>query len=102
MSGAARVAVGLALLGITPIQGGCGTCRGGPAVVARPSVGGSIGSSGASTWSSPGVGLDVSQLFCRPPDPALEPQPGAGSPPIRDPQPRGSKPSELPQGAAPI
>jgi hypothetical protein len=99
---AARVAGSLGIVAAALLQSGCGTCRGGPAVVARPSVGGSIGSSGASTWSSPGVGIDVSQLFCRPPDPATEQQPGPGSPPIKDPAPNGPKSQPLPPGAAPI
>ncbi|CAG0980957.1 hypothetical protein MYXO_01852 [Myxococcaceae bacterium] len=79
----------------------CATCRTGSAVVVNPSAGGSIGPSGASTWASPGVGLDLSSLLCRAPDPATLPQPGPGSPPIPDAS--GQAPAvparELPAGA---
>jgi len=39
----------------------------------------------AGQYQTGGVGLDVSNLFCRPPDPATLPQPGRGSPPLPDP-----------------
>jgi hypothetical protein len=98
---------GLAVLGLAvagAFLGGCATCRGGSAVVVQqPGIGGSIGSSGhGSVFPTGGVGLDLSNLFCRPPDPATQPQPGPGSPPIQDPQETAPRPRELPPGAAPI
>jgi len=84
VSGAARVAALVGLLATALGQAACATCRPGSPVSMRPSVGGSVSRSGASTWGSPGVGLDVSQLFCRAPDAAIQPQPGPGSPPIPD------------------
>ena len=95
----------LAGLALAPsLLGGCTTCRGGSPIVVNPQVGGSIGSSGAGSWSSGGVGLDLSNLFCRPPDPSTLPQPGPGSPPIEQPK-AGTPapgPSELPPTATPI
>jgi len=96
---------GAALLGLAvaaALQGGCATCRGGSPVVVRPQIGGSIGSSGAASLSTGGVGLDLSNLFCRPPDPATQPQPGQGSPPIEDGAPSAPKSGELPAGAVPL
>ncbi len=89
----------------------CATCRGNSPVVVQPQLGGSVGSSGASTWSTGGVGLDLSAIFCRPPDPATLPQPGPGSPPIGEPTPGTASPpeptgegapGELPPGAVPL
>jgi len=99
---------GAALLGLAvaaALLGGCATCRGGSPVVVRPQIGGSIGSSGAASLSTGGVGLDLSNLFCRPPDPAIQPQPGPGSPPIEDGAssgPNAPKSEELPVGAVPL
>jgi hypothetical protein len=98
---------GLAVLGLAvvgAVVAGCATCRGGsPVVMQRPGLGGAIGSSGqGSLYPTGGVGLDLSNLFCRSPDPALQPQPGPGSPPIQDPAPGPPKSKELPAGAAPI
>lgn len=66
------------------LQSGCAPCTGRSPVAGSPSVGGSVGSSGGTTWRSGGMGLDLGALFCRPPDPATLPQPGPGSPPIPD------------------
>ena len=92
----------VALVAAAAVLEGCATCRGGSPVVVQPQIGGSIGSSGAASMSTGGVGLDLSNLFCRPPDPATQTQPGPGSPPIQDPPPPTPKPAELPPGAAPI
>ena len=102
MSLAARGAALLGLAVAAALQEGCATCRGGSPVVVRPQIGGSIGSSGAASLSTGGVGLDLSNLFCRPPDPAIQPQPGPGSPPIQDGAPGAPKPAELPAGAVPL
>lgn len=92
------------LVAVAALETACGTCRGGSPVRMRPGVGGSIGSSGATTWTTPGVGLDLSNVLCRPPDPATMPQPGPGSPPIQDPPAAApAKPSgELPASATPL
>ena len=85
------------------LQTACGTCRGGSPVSMRPGMGGSVGSSGATTWSTPGVGLNLSNLFCTPPDPATMPQPGPGSPPIQDPrEAQPARAAELPADATPL
>jgi len=105
VSGAARGAALLGLAVAAALLDGCATCRGGSPVVVRPQIGGSIGSSGAASLSTGGVGLDLSNLFCRPPDPATQPQPGPGSPPIEDGAPSAPsrpKPAELPAGAVPL
>lgn len=98
---AAPLAV-LTLVAGTAILEGCATCRGGSPVVVQPQIGGSVGSSGAASMSTGGVGLDLSSLLCRPPDPATEPRPGPGSPPIQEPPAATPKPAALPPGAAPI
>lgn len=96
----------LALSGLAitaTLETGCATCRGGSPVVMSPGMGGSVGSSGATTWSTPGVGLDLSNLLCRPPDPATQPQPGPGSPPIPSPSEARPEPAdELPASATPL
>jgi hypothetical protein len=102
VSRATRAAALLGLVAAAGLLGGCATCRGGSPVVVQPQVGGSIGSSGGGSWSTGGVGLDLSNLFCRPPDPATEPHPGPGSPPITDGPARPAKPADLPPGAAPL
>lgn len=111
MTPAARVATAALVAVAGGVLEGCATCRGNSPVVVQPQLGGSVGSSGASTWSSPGVGLDLSALFCRPPDPATLPQPGPGSPPLGDSPaadapdgrpPVGDAPSQLPDGAVPL
>lgn len=63
---------------------GCTTCRPDRPPV-EPRAGGSVGvESGGGWWSSVGIGIDVSNLFCRPPPPETERQPGPGSEPIPD------------------
>ncbi len=63
---------------------GCATCRPDQPPV-QPRAGGSVGvESGGGWWSDVGIGLDVSNLFCKPPPPATERQPGPGSEPIPD------------------
>jgi hypothetical protein len=87
---------------------GCGTCRGGsPVRVQQPGVGGVIGSSGqGAIYPTGGVGIDLSNVLCTPPDPATLPQPGPGSPPIPEMPPKNAPnapPAEkLPDGAAPV
>jgi hypothetical protein len=66
------------------LLGGCGTCRPDQPPV-QPRAGGSVGvESGTGWWSDVGVALDLSNLFCKPPPPATERQPGPGSEPIPD------------------
>ena len=80
-AGAAFLAAAAALLG------GCATCRTDQPPV-RPSVGGAIGGGSGGFYHSMGVGLDVTNLFCRAPkqgEPGQTPTPG--TPPIPDPQP---------------
>jgi hypothetical protein len=97
---------GLALASV--FLDGCATCRGGsPVVVQQPGIGGAIGSSGrGGIYPTGGVGIDLSNVLCTPPDPATLPQPGPGSPPIPD-MPSKDAPSappaeKLPEGAAPV
>lgn len=94
-----RRGLAAALLGacaLPAVLAGCATCQPERAPV-EPRVGGgvSIGSSG--TTSGLGLGLDVSNLFCRPPDPSTQPQPGPADEPIPDP-PDAARPEE----AAPV
>jgi hypothetical protein len=63
---------------------GCNTCRPDQPAV-RPQVGGAIGVGTGGFWHDGGLGLDVSNLFCRAPGAETAPQPGPGSPPIQDP-----------------
>jgi hypothetical protein len=50
-------------------QPGCGTCRPGRAAV-EPTVGGAVGGGSGGWWHEAGIGLDVTNLFCRDPQPA--------------------------------
>jgi len=73
---------------------GCATCRPDQPAV-QPQVGGAIGVGSGGVSQAGGVGLDVSNLFCRAPDADRRPQPGPGSPPIQDSPPsKPEKPSE--------
>jgi hypothetical protein len=73
---------------------GCNTCRPDQPAV-RPQVGGTVGVGSGGVWHGSGLGLDVSNLFCRSQDPETTPQPGPGSPPIQDPATQApSKPTE--------
>jgi hypothetical protein len=56
---------------------GCGTCRPGDARV-EPRVGGSVGVGSGGSWHESFLGLDLSNLFCRPP---RESPPPADTPP---------------------
>ncbi len=76
--------------------------------VRQPGIGGVIGSSGqGAVYPTGGVGIDLSNVLCTPPDPATLPQPGPGSPPIPDMPSQGAPPNgppseQLPEGAAPV
>ena len=84
----------LGLLFALVIGQGCNTCRPEQPAV-QPSIGGAIGVGSGGVSHASGMGLDVSNLFCRAPDAETEPQPGPGSPPIQDPpQQKPAKPSE--------
>jgi hypothetical protein len=73
---------------------GCNTCRPDQPAV-QPGVGGAIGVGSGGVWHEGGMGLDVSNLFCRAPNAETGPQPGPGSPPIQDPPPQApAKPTE--------
>jgi hypothetical protein len=79
---AAAALVGALAAGAAALAG-CGTCRP-DAPPVRPSVGGSVGvGSGGGFYHSTGVGLDVSNLFCRAPAP--QPPPTPGTPPLPGP-----------------
>jgi len=82
---------------------GCATCRPDQPPV-RPSVGASIGGGTGGFYHSSGVGLDVTNLFCRAPQSAQTgeaPQPTQtpvpGTPPIEDPKP----PADAPNASGP-
>ena len=73
---------------------GCNTCRPDQPAV-QPEMGGGVAVGSGGVVHGGGVGLDVSNLFCRAPDADTRPQPGAGSPPIQDPPPQTpAKPTE--------
>jgi hypothetical protein len=88
---------------------GCATCRSDQPPV-RPSVGGSIGGGSGGFYHSTGVGLDVTNLFCRAPQTGQPGQPSdsqpqapvPGTPPIPDaPAPAGSPPAASPPAQSP-
>jgi len=59
--------LGLALAGATLGLAGCGTCRPGGARV-EPRVGGGVSVGSGGTRTETFLGLDLSNLFCRPPE----------------------------------
>ena len=83
MSNASRVCGFVCLLTLMTWQG-CSTCRPDQPAV-RPQAGGTVGVGSGGVWHNGGLGLDVSNLFCRAPDAETASQPGPGSPPIQDP-----------------
>lgn len=91
----------LAILGL--LAGACAgnTCRPGPAV--RPQLGG-IYANSAGQVQTGGVGLDLSNLLCTPPDPATQPQPGPGTAPLPDPgaAPAQQAPTPAQEGFEPV
>jgi hypothetical protein len=96
--GAAALATALAAVAFG--LGGCGTCRTSEPPV-RPSVGGAIGGGSGGFYHSMGVGFDVTNLFCRQPEPgAQQQQPTPGTPPLgsapAESQPSGSQPDASP------
>ena len=73
---------------------GCNTCRPEQPAV-QPTIGGAVGVGSGGVSHAGGLGLDVSNLFCRAPNAETGPQPGPGSPPIQDPPPQTpAKPTE--------
>jgi hypothetical protein len=87
-------ALALVFFGVLVIWLGCNTCRPEQPAV-QPTVGGAVGVGSGGISHAGGVGLDVSNLFCRAPDSETAPQPGPGSPPIQDPpQQTPEKPSQ--------
>ena len=82
---------------------GCATCRSDQPPV-RPSVGGSIGGGTGGFYHSTGVGLDVTNLFCRAPQPSQTGEPSQpehtpvpGTPPIPDAPPADAPASSSPE-----
>jgi hypothetical protein len=66
------------LCAVAAASAGCATCDP-EEPAARPRVGGAVGTGSGGSWSALGIGLDVTNLFCRSPKPEPEPatDPGA-------------------------
>ena len=69
-----RILLVFGLAAVAGLAQGCATCDPEKPKV-EPRVGGTIGSGSGGTWTSTGVGFDVTNLFCRAPEPETETEP---------------------------
>jgi hypothetical protein len=95
------VSAGRALAGLVVAAAatglGCATCRP-EAPPVRTSVGGAIGGGSGGFYHSTGVGFDVTNLFCRAPQPS---QPDASAQPAQTPVPGTPPIPDAPKADAP-